>query len=153
MLTLVHGNIFNSRMQTIVNTVNCVGVMGKGLALQYKLRYPDMFNDYRRKCTAGVIRPGNPDLYRLNNGVSILNFPTKRHWHDRSHMKDIEDGLNALIANYRNWSITSIAVPPLGCGCGGLNWSQVKKLMIDKLEQLEIPVEIYIPDSDSKLNP
>ena len=143
MVTLVYGNIFDSAMLTIVNPVNCVGVMGKGLALQYKLRYPEMFTDYRRKCAIGILRPGKPYLYRLDNGASILNFPTKLHWRDHSRLIDIENGLDCLITNYRKWGITSIAVPPLGCGCGGLNWNEVRKLMTDRLNQLEIPVEIY----------
>lgn len=145
MIKKLYGNLFESRMETLVNTVNCVGVMGKGIALQFKLRYPEMFHDYKVRCTAGFVVPGEPYLYRDSAGKSILNFPTKRHWRDDSLITDIETGLDCFVQHYREWGITSVAFPPLGCGCGGLSWTQVENLMTRKLSAITIPVEIYMP--------
>ena len=144
MIKKLYGNLFDSRMETLVNTVNCVGVMGKGIALQFKLRYPEMFHDYKIRCTAGSVLPGEPYLYRDTTEKSILNFPTKRHWRDDSRITDIEFGLDYFVQHYREWEITSIAFPPLECD-GGLSWAQVENLMTEKLSAITIPVEIYMP--------
>lgn len=145
MIKMIQGNLFTSRMQTLVNTVNCVGVMGRGIALEFKFRYPAMFYDYAAKCATKKVLPGQPYLYQRSNGKNVLNFPTKRHWHDDSRLKDIEDGLDYFIKYYQEWGITSIAFPPLGCGCGGLSWLTVEPLMTSKLNSIDIPVEIYLP--------
>src|SRR4051794_5070539 len=111
----VQGNLLNSRAQTLVNTVNCVGIMGKGIALAFKRRYPAMFTDYVKRCDAGVVKLGEPYLYRADDHL-IVNFPTKDHWRSVSRLDDIETGLRYLKEHLHEWGITSLAVPPLGCG-------------------------------------
>ena len=139
------GNLFESDAQTWVNTVNCVGVMGKGIALEFKKRFPAMFQDYGVRCKAGTVQLGRPYHYVDLFGASVVNFPTKKHWRSASRVQDIEDGLDYFIAHYQEWGIESIAFPPLGCGNGGLEWPVVGPLMVGKLDALPIPVEIYAP--------
>lgn len=139
------GDLFASRAQTLVNTVNCVGVMGKGVALEFKKRFPAMFQDYVRRCEQKAVRIGEPYLYRDITGTLILNFPTKNHWRSPSRLKDIERGLDYLAAHSAEWGITSIAMPPLGCGNGGLEWGDVGPLIYRKLHRLPIDVEVYAP--------
>lgn len=138
------GNMFESKCSTIVNTVNCVGVMGKGIAKDFKKKYPKMFMDYRFKCDRGEVKPGLPYVYQDEN-VSILNFPTKDHWRSPSRLSYVVDGLDWFVENYKNYGIQSIAFPPLGCGNGGLSWSVVGPIMYQKLHDLPIEVEIYAP--------
>lgn len=138
------GNIFESNCATIVNTVNCVGVMGKGIALEFKKKYPEMFMEYVLKCDRGEVKPGVPYVYQ-NNEISILNFPTKDHWRSPSRLSYVVDGLNWFIANYEKYGINSIAFPPLGCGNGGLSWSVVGPIMYQKLNKLPIYIEMYAP--------
>lgn len=139
------GNLFESRAQTLVNTVNCVGVMGKGVAEQFKRRFPEMFEDYRRRAERNAVRLGEPYLYRDRSGVQIVNFPTKGHWRSPSRLADIERGLDYLAAHAAEWGITSIAMPPLGCGNGGLEWSDVGPLIYAKLHHLPVDIEVYAP--------
>ena len=139
------GDLFESRAQTLVNTVNCVGVMGKGIAEQFKRRFPGMFEDYLRRCEKKSVRLGEPYLYRDSSGVSIVNFPTKNHWRSPSRLSDIERGLDYLAAHIADWGISGIAMPPLGCGNGGLDWSEVGPLIYSKLHRLPIGVEVYAP--------
>lgn len=145
MIKVLIGNLFESKMQTLVNTVNCVGVMGKGVALEFKKRFPEMYKDYMDRCNAKQVKPGVPYLYSDLFGTSILNFPTKDHWRSGSRRDDIVRGLDLFVENYRSWGVTSIAFPPLGCGNGGLEWSLVGPVMYRKLKQVDIPVEIYAP--------
>lgn len=128
MLIVVDGNIFNSPAQVITNTVNCVGVMGKGIALEFKSRFPAMFNDYKERCISGRLLIGEPYLWE-DEKVQILNFPTKRHWRDKSRLEDIEVGLKYLADHYQKMGIYTLALAPLGCGNGGLNWKDVLPLM------------------------
>lgn len=155
MLKILIGNIFDSKAKTLVNTVNCVGVMGKGIALEFKKRYPAMFESYTNLCRTKQIKPGTPCYYSDLMGNSIILFPTKDHWRSPSKMSYIEDGLDWFISHYQNLGITSIAFPPLGCGNGGLDWVDVGALMIRKLQNLPINIEIYAPYgiSDSLLQP
>lgn len=139
------GNIFESNAKTIVNTVNCVGVMGKGIALEFKKRYPDMYNEYVSLCESGSVRPGKPYVYTDFYGTSILNFPTKDHWRSPSKLSYIIDGLAWFKDHYAEYNITSIAFPPLGCGNGGLSWEIVGPIMYDSLKDLPIDIEIYAP--------
>lgn len=139
------GNLFESKCSTIVNTVNCVGVMGKGIALDFKKKYPDMFMDYVRKCDNGVVKPGLPYVYRNNDGTNILNFPTKDHWRSPSRLSYVIEGLDWFVQNYEKYNIDSIAFPPLGCGNGGLSWDVVGPIMYQRLSVLPIRVEIYAP--------
>lgn len=144
------GNIFESKCSTIVNTVNCVGVMGKGIALEYKKRYPEMFLDYVNRCKAGLVKTGMPYVFENSDGTKILNFPTKAHWRSPSRLSYVIDGLDWFIKNYEKSGITSIAFPPLGCGNGGLTWEIVGPVMYQKLSGLPIDVEIYAPFGVSK---
>ena len=129
MLELVSGNILNSDAEALVNPVNCVGAMGRGLALQFREAYPANFKSYKAACGLKELRPGRMlvcALDTLANPRYIVNFPTKDHWKGKSHLEDIESGLEALVSEVLRLRIESIAVPPLGCGLGGLNWHDVR---------------------------
>jgi len=139
------GDIFESEAQTLVNTVNCVGVMGKGIALEFRERFPDMYDDYVRRCKAREVKLGQPYLYRRLAPPWILNFPTKDHWRSVSRLQDIVAGLRHVQAHYREWAITSLAVPPLGCGQGQLEWRVVGPTLYRNLKGLDIPVELFAP--------
>ena len=148
MIKVLVGDIFNSEMETLVNTVNCTGVMGKGIAKEFKRRYPDMFEEYKAKCERKEIKLGHLTIYEAEDIFSnkkILNFPTKGHWKSPSKLRDIITGLDYFITNYKTWNITSIAFPPLGCGNGGLEWSYVGRIMYQKLKDLPLDIEIYAP--------
>lgn len=145
MVTPLIGDIFASRAQTLVNTVNCVGVMGKGLALEFKKRFPDMYEDYVARCAKKQLRLGEPYLFRRLIPPWILNFPTKDDWRSVSRLSDIIAGLEYLEKHYREWEITCLAVPPLGCGQGQLEWRVVGPTLYRHLNRLEIPVELYAP--------
>jgi len=142
---VVVGDLFKSRAQTLVNTVNCVGVMGKGVALGFKERFPDMFEDYVRRCERREVRLGRPYLYKGETEPWVLNFPTKDHWRSVARLDAIVEGLEHLERNYRDWGITSLAVPPLGCGEGQLEWGVVGPTLYRHLDRLLIPVELYGP--------
>lgn len=144
-MKILIGNIFESKASTIVNTVNCVGVMGKGIALEFKKRYPLMFQEYAELCKKGLVQVGKPYLYRDMTGISILNFPTKDHWRSPSKLSYITEGLDWFVDHYEQLGIQSIAFPPLGCGNGGLTWKIVAPLMYQKLQNLPISIEIYAP--------
>jgi len=145
MLVERRGNLLKDDAQALVNTVNTVGVMGKGLALQFKRAYPEMFIAYQAACRDGRIRPGSVFAVPVDDGRWVLNFPTKRHWKQRSRLEDITTGLNDLVRLTHELQLTSIAVPPLGCGNGGLDWQTVKPLIVEKLTPLGIPVHLYVP--------
>lgn len=145
MVKVVVGDIFESQAQTLVNTVNCVGVMGKGIALEFKKRFPEMFADYQARCARNEVRVGYPYLYKSLVPPWVLNFPTKRHWRSLSRVKDITKGLDYLVQHYREWGITSLAVPPLGCGQGGLEWRVMGPILYGALSRMDIPVELYVP--------
>lgn len=139
------GDLFTSKGRTLVNTVNCVGVMGKGVAFEFKKRWPAMFEDYQRRCATKQVRLGEPYLYRDITGVSIINFPTKDHWRSPSRVADVASGLDHLVAHAGTWGIRSLALPPLGCGNGGLEWSEVGPLIYRKLHDAPFDVEVYAP--------
>lgn len=141
----VVGDLFASEAQTFVNTVNCVGVMGKGIALGFKIRFPDMFKEYVQLCEQGEVRLGRPYLWKSMIPPWVLNFPTKDHWRGGARLDAIVEGLERLEANYREWGITSLAVPPLGCGEGGLEWRVVGPTLYRHLARFGIPVELYAP--------
>ncbi|MCS6954585.1 MAG: macro domain-containing protein [Bryobacterales bacterium] len=145
MVTVKIGDLFESKAQTWVNTVNCVGVMGKGVALEFKKRFPDMFDDYVERCRSGQVKLGRPYLYKRVVPPWILNFPTKEDWRAVSRLDAIEEGLRYLEAHYRQWGIESLAVPPLGCGQGQLEWRVVGPTLYRYLKRLDIPVELYAP--------
>ncbi len=139
------GDLFHSNAQTLVNTVNCVGVMGKGVALEFKKRFPDVFEDYKTRCEHEQVRLGEPYLCRRLLQPWVLNFPTKDHWRSVSRLDDIVSGLEFLERNYREWGIQSLAVPPLGCGHGQLEWRVVGPTLFRHLSRFDIPVELYAP--------
>ena len=144
LIRFVKGDLFDSSRQTLVNTVNCRGVMGAGIAKQFKERFPEMFNDYAARCKRGEVQLGRPYLYD-DGKVKILNFPTKDHWKKKSDLNGIAEGLKYLVAHVEEWGITSLAIPPLGCGLGKLNWSIVRPTMVKHLSKLNFKVDIYEP--------
>ena len=132
MIKLTQGNILRADAEALVNTVNCVGFMGKGIALQFKKAYPENFEAYRKACAAREVRPGRMfifDLQSMLNPKYVINFPTKGDWRANSRYEDIESGLQALVAEVRRLGIRSIAIPPLGCGLGGLDWNRVRPMI------------------------
>lgn len=137
------GNIFESKAQTLVNTVNCVGVMGKGLALEFKKRYPSMFIDYERICKGGLLDIGKLWLYKGQNRW-ILNFPTKYDWRQPSTEYYLETGLDKFMKTYQERKISSIAFPLLGASNGGLHPEVSLKIMTNYLQHCEIPISIYL---------
>lgn len=145
MIKVLQGNLFDSNAQTLVNTVNCVGVMGKGIALGFKERYPKMYAEYVEKCEAGEVQLGRPYLYKSDEHAWILNFPTKDHWRSLAKAGDIIEGLQYLADNYKQWGIKSLAVPPLGTGQGQLEWRVVGPILYKFLSEMNIPVELYAP--------
>lgn len=145
MLEVRIGDMFESKAQTFVNTVNCVGIMGKGIALGFKTRFPEMFTDYQRRCERGEVRLGRPYLYGSLIPPWILNFPTKDHWRSAAKLSDIVSGLEYLLERYKEWGIKSIAVPPLGCGEGQLEWRIVGPTLYRYLKRMDIPVELFAP--------
>lgn len=145
MVKVLIGDLFTSKAQTIVNAINCVGVMGKGIALQFKNRFPDMFRDYEERCKRKEVKLGRPYLYKTMLPPYILNFPTKDHWRSVTNLADIERGLQYLHNHYKEWGITSIAVPALGCGEGTLEWRVVGPTLYSYLSKMDIPVELYKP--------
>ncbi|NVB41152.1 macro domain-containing protein [Pseudenhygromyxa sp. WMMC2535] len=142
MLHYVCHDIFESPAQTLVNTVNTVGVMGKGLAREFKRRYPVMFERYRSFCDSGDLEVGKLYLFRTPNEW-VLNFPTKQHWRSPSKLEWIEAGLRKFVAEYEAQGIRSVSFPQLGCGNGGLDWAEVKPLMAQHLGPLPIPVFVH----------
>lgn len=142
MFSYVDGNIFETPAQTLVNTVNTTGAMGKGLAKEFKRLFPEMFKEYQILCESGKFKTGQLWLYKTPNKW-VLNFPTKTHWRLPSKIEYIEKGLKAFSEYYKRVRITSIAFPRLGCGNGELNWSDVKPLIEKYLKNLPIDVYIY----------
>lgn len=142
------GNLLEADVDALVNTVNTVGVMGKGIALQFKNAFPGNYEAYRLACEEQTVRLGEMFVFEtgtLGRPRWIVNFPTKQHWRARSRLQDIEAGLVALCATIREHEIESIAVPPLGCGNGGLDWADVLPSILTRLDELDAEVRIYPP--------
>lgn len=143
------GDVLDADAEAIVNTVNCVGVMGKGVALRVKQAYPQVYARYRKACQAGEVQPGRMLVVptnRLDNPKYIINFPTKRHWRQAARLADIRAGLPALIAEVKRLGLRSVAVPALGCGNGGLDWDTVRPLIEEAFAALpEVRVLLYDP--------
>jgi O-acetyl-ADP-ribose deacetylase (regulator of RNase III) len=149
MFIYTKGDILKADAEALVNSVNCVGVMGKGLALSFKKAHPDNFKAYEKACSRGEIQPGRVYVYDTGRIIPryIINFPTKRHWRSKSLIEDIEQGLVDLVEQIKSRNISSIAIPPLGSGLGGLKWSNVRPLIEDKLAELkDVTIYIYEPD-------
>jgi len=145
MLIYHRTSIWDSPAQTVVNTVNCVGVMGKGIAAEFRRLYPDMYDEYRNICARRVLEPGKLWLWKAADRW-ILNFPTKRHWRNPSRLEWIEAGLQKFVAEYERRGITEISFPRLGCGNGGLNWDVVRPMMDAYLS--ELPITVYVHDHE-----
>lgn len=143
MLTYIKGDLFSSPAQVLVNTVNTVGVMGKGIALEFKNRYPEMFKVYQKKCQEKNFDIGNLLLWKKEDKWVLL-FPTKKHWRSPSKIEYIERGLKKFVQSYEELGIESIAFPRLGCGNGGLDWNIVRPIMEKYLKNLPIKIYIYV---------
>lgn len=126
-----NGNLLGAEVDALVNPVNTAGVMGKGLALQFKMAFPETFASYERACKAGAVITGHMHIVKRQGSPRfIINFPTKRHWRQPSKLEYVHDGLRDLVAHVGTLGIQSIAVPPLGCGNGGLDWASVRPLIV-----------------------
>lgn len=149
MIEFKSGDILKDESEALVNTVNCVGVMGRGIALQFKKAYPENFKAYAAACKRGDVQPGRMFVFetgRLTPPRYIINFPTKRHWRGKSRMEDIEAGLTALVEAIRARDIRSVAIPPLGSGLGGLDWAEIKPRIEAAQRQLaDVHVVVYEP--------
>jgi O-acetyl-ADP-ribose deacetylase (regulator of RNase III) len=144
MIIYINGDLFDSPAQVLVNTVNTVGVMGKGIAREFKRQYPKMFIKYQQYCKSGQLTVGKLWIYKTEEKW-ILNFPTKTTWREPSRLEYIEAGLKTFVREYVRQGITSVAFPTLGCGNGELEWeTQVKPLMESYLSQLPMDVFIYL---------
>ena len=160
MITYKTGDILAEAAEALVNTVNCVGVMGRGVALQFKRAFPENFKAYAGRCKRDEIRPGRMFVFETRGLVNpryIINFPTKRHWRGKSRIEDIESGLNSLVQEIRSRGIRSIALPPLGSGLGGLSWPDVRARIEAVLGGLDdVEVLIFEPGGgpeDGRVNP
>ncbi|QRN02803.1 Appr-1-p processing protein [Legionella sp. MW5194] len=149
MIEYVTGNLLEANAEALVNTVNTVGIMGKGIALQFKQAWPENFKSYAKACKAGEVAPGKMFIYELKETSSphfIINFPTKRHWKQKSHIQDIKIGLETLIDEIKQRGIQSIALPPLGCGNGGLPWTEIRPLIEQAFANIpQVQVMLYAP--------
>ncbi len=152
MIEPTEGNLLNASVDALVNTVNTRGIMGKGIALQFKQAYPQMFRKYKHDCAAGVVQLGRMHVFDMGGLIGgprwIINFPTKDHWLDPSRKVDIETGLQDLVDTIQRRNIRSIAVPPLGCGHGGLLWAEVLPLIESALGDLPgVKVLVFAPET------
>jgi O-acetyl-ADP-ribose deacetylase (regulator of RNase III) len=144
------GDILAADVEALVNTVNCVGIMGRGVALQFKKAFPENFKAYEAACAEGSVQPGRMFVFEtgtVTNPKYVINFPTKRHWRGKSRMEDIESGLKALVQEIQTRAIKSVALPPLGSGLGGLNWREVRARIEAALRRLEgVDIVVYEPN-------
>lgn len=154
MIEPANGNLLEAKAEALVNAVNTVGVMGAGIALQFRQRFPDMFSAYVSACRSGGVLPGRMHVFELGQSVAgprwIINFPTKRHWRERSRLEDIIDGLGDLVMQVQRLEIRSLAVPPLGCGLGGLEWGHVRPQIECAFESVrDVRVLLFEPANPS----
>ena len=156
MITFSKGDLLQSGAEAVINTVNCVGVMGKGIALQFKQAFPRNYEAYRRACDAGEVRLGEMFVFDTGSMINprwIINFPTKGHWKAKSRLSDIETGLEDLKRVILENGIRSIAVPPLGCGNGGLDWAEVEPVIRRALGDLDqVDVRLFAPGAAPKVD-
>lgn len=145
MLKTATGNMFDCPVSARVNTVNCVGVMGAGIALAFKTRYPEMFYEYQKACRAKQVVPGQLHVWHSSHGECVINLPTKRHWKESSRYEDIEAGLIALRDYLVKNDVQSLALPALGCGHGGLIWSRVSQMIQKHLGGLTTEIYVFPP--------
>jgi O-acetyl-ADP-ribose deacetylase (regulator of RNase III) len=144
------GNLLEAQAEALVNTVNTVGVMGRGIALQFQRAFPANYAAYKKACDAGEVMPGKMFIFEeraLGGPRWIVNFPTKRHWKGKSRLEDIRDGLADLAEEVQRLGIRSLAMPPLGCGLGGLDWAQVRPLIESAFSAVpEVQVLLFAPE-------
>lgn len=148
MIEYKNGNLLEDSAEALINTVNTVGVMGKGIALQFKQAYPEVFREYKKACDKGEVQVGKMHVVPTNALVGpkyIINFPTKRHWKEKSKMIYITEGLKNLKEVIEELDIHSIALPPLGCGNGGLDWEEVKHHIEETFKESTYDVHVYEP--------
>lgn len=149
MIEYTKGNLLEADVEALVNAVNTVGVMGKGIALQFKHAFPEVFNAYEKACRAQEVKTGKMYIVPTNsmfNPKFVINFPTKKHWKEKSKMEYIDAGLQSLIEEIKCLGIKSAAIPPLGCGNGGLNWDEVRPRIEKAFESLpDVRVLVYEP--------
>lgn len=152
MIEFVTGDMFEDDSDVRVNTVNCVGVMGKGVALAFRNKYPKMFLEYKQACKNGSIRPGKLQVWKGDDHAWVVNFPTKRHWRDKSRYSDIADGLKALREYLMSLGHVKVSIPALGCGHGGLDWNTVKTMIESSLSGLgaQVLIRVYSPEDSRK---
>lgn len=143
MITVIKGSLLDSRAQVLVNPVNCVGVMGKGLALEFSKRWPRMFTDYTVRCSQKQLRLGEPYIWR-GDGTWIMNFPTKRHWREASPISAVSDGLKWIVQHWPEEGIRSLAMPMLGCGNGGLPVMDVAQEIVRHLGRIPLQTYLYM---------
>jgi O-acetyl-ADP-ribose deacetylase (regulator of RNase III) len=139
-IELKQGNILKADTEALVSTVNCVGIAGRGISLQFKKAFPENSRAYEGACRRGELQPGSVLIFetgQITNPRYIINFPTKRHWKGKSRLEDIKSGLISLADEIRKYEIHSIAIPPLGCGLGGLDWKVVRPLIEEALSGLQ----------------
>lgn len=152
MIKLTHGNLLAAPTEALVNTVNTVGIMGRGIAVQFKQAYPAMFREYERACKAGEMKLGKMHVFDVGGLAGgpcwIINFPTKGHWREDSRLADIEVGLKDLVGTIKRLRIRSIAIPPLGCGNGGLDWNEVCPRIEAALAEVPgVEAWVYAPEA------
>ena len=148
MIRFTTGNLFDCGADCLINTVNCEGYMGKGVAYQFKLKFPENNKSYIKACRSGELTVGKLHHY-TENGITIINFPTKDKWRKPSKIEYIENGMNSLVQLIPHLNVHKIAIPPLGCGNGGLNWNDVKKIITNKLLPIENNYEFIIFEPSS----
>jgi O-acetyl-ADP-ribose deacetylase (regulator of RNase III) len=151
MIEYKSGDILKEDVEAIVNPVNCRGIMGKGLALQFKDKYPENFRQYKEACKNNEIVPGKMFIYYTNSSMKpryIINFPTKLDWRSSSKIEYINKGLDDLAKEIERLFIQSIAIPPLGCGFGNLDWDIVNRLIVTKLSKVDCDVVILVPNKN-----
>jgi O-acetyl-ADP-ribose deacetylase (regulator of RNase III) len=157
MIEFQTGDLLRADTEALVNTVNCVGIMGRGVALQFKVAFPENFKAYQRACAREEVQPGRMFIFEtghLANPKYIVNFPTKRHWRGKSRIADIDAGLQALVAEIRKREIRSVALPPLGAGLGGLNWRDVRPRIEAALQELpQVRVVVFEPGGSKEPTP
>ena len=150
MIELAQGNLLEAKVEALVNAVNTVGVMGAGIALQFRQSYPEMFKAYEQACKAGAVSPGKMHVFEIGKQGErprwIINFPTKRDWREPSRLADVVAGLSDLVSQVRRLNIRSIAIPPLGCGLGGLDWDDVRPRIEQACTEMpDVQVLLFAP--------
>jgi O-acetyl-ADP-ribose deacetylase (regulator of RNase III) len=144
MIHYINGDLFTSKADALINPVNCAGVMGAGLAKEFRDRYPECVKPYKEACAANALRPGILMFCAGEKEPSIIMFPTKDHWRGKSRLEWIAQGLRYLQDHYRQWSLKFIAMPQIGCGLGGLQWEDVSALVNKRFGNEELDIDVYV---------